>query len=287
MKIICEFCKNDFERPRGRYNEAFKFHWKQYCSSECQRKAKTKRTQVTCENPLCKKIFDRTQSEIAASKLLFCSISCSTSYYNAIRQGSVLLRKCKRAGCDHFIHSTDLKISYCGGKCSRLFRQGLTSYTPKLIITKIQLFVTKNDRIPTRNELGYLNRLARKFFGTWNKAIQAAGYDPNPVMFAKHYLAKDGHTCDSMAEKIVDDYLFAREVEHQIHVPYPWKNGMKCDFKIGEMWVEIFGLEGNLKRYDELKGEKLVLAKQRRLKMICLSLKDVYSKSGLDLKLHQ
>lgn len=238
-----------------------------------------------CENPLCNKTFTRNLSESKASKRIFCTISCSTSYYNAIRQSSVLLRRCKKAGCNNYIHSTNLKINYCGGKCSRLFRQGLTSYTAKSVIAIIQKFVVENGRIPIKNELGYLNRLARRFFGTWNNAIEAAGYDPNPVMFAKHYLAKDGHKCDSMAEKIVDDWLCTHKIEHHIHVPYPWKNGMKCDFLVGDTWIEIFGLEGNLARYDVLKKEKLELIKNQKLKLFAVTLKDVYSKKRLKTKL--
>ncbi|PIR98827.1 hypothetical protein COT87_02685 [Candidatus Collierbacteria bacterium CG10_big_fil_rev_8_21_14_0_10_44_9] len=197
------------------------------------------------------------------------------------------LKECKRAGCNNYIHCANPKINYCGGKCSRLFRQGLTSYSPESVISLIQSFTLDNGRIPIRNELGHLNRLARRFFGTWNNAIEAAGYDPNPVMFARHFLAKDSHKCDSMAEKIVDDWLSAHKIEHRVHVPYPWNNGMKCDFLIGDIWVEIFGLEGNVVRYDELKKEKLRLIQQYKLKLLSLALKDVYSKDKLGEKLRE
>jgi len=144
----------------------------------------------------------------------------------------------------------------------------------------IQAFVRTNGRIPIKYELSGVYSRARVGYGTWNNAILAACYDPNPVMFAKHYTAKDGHKCDSMAEKIVDDWLYSRKIDHQVHAPYPWKNGMKCDFLVGKTWIEIFGLEGNLARYDELKGEKLRLVKQYSLELVTLSLKDVYRKSS-------
>lgn len=285
MRVKCELCGKGVEKDHGHYKEAIKFHWKQYCSQNCQAIAKMSRISAQCSNPFCNISFTRTPSETKSSKLLFCSISCSTSYYNAIRQNHTTLRKCKRDGCNNYIHTTDLAINYCGGKCSRLFRQGLTSYTKESVIARIQLFFEENDRIPTRNELGYLNRLARRFFGTWNNAIEAAGYNPNPVMFAKHYLAKDGHKCDSMAEKIVDDWLYKGHIEHNVHVNYPWNNGMKCDFLIVNTWVEIFGLEGHLKRYDELKKEKLRLIKLHHIKLISLNLKDIYAKNTLNEKL--
>ncbi len=242
-------------------------------------------TIVVCQNPNCRRIATRYPSDIKKSKLTFCSTSCSTAYYNAIRQSLIVLRKCKRIGCTNYIHSSNPNINYCGGKCSRLFRLGLTSYTAESVITIIQTFVFENGRIPIKNELGYLNRIARRFFGTWNNMIKSAGYDPNPVMFSKHYLANDGHKCDSMAEKIVDDWLYIREIEHRVHVPYPWNNGMKCDFLIDNTWVEIFGLEGNVARYDELKREKLDLIKTHKLKLFRLTLKDVYSKKRLRIKM--
>jgi hypothetical protein len=52
---------------------------------------------------------------------------------------------------------------------------------------------------------------------------------------------------------------------------------MKCDFLVGDTWIEIFGLEGNLARYDVLKIEKLRLVKNYELNLIKLTLKDVYS----------
>lgn len=232
--------------------------------------------QYTCANSNCDNTFIRNRSEAKGSKLLFCSISCSTSYYNAVRQGSIPLRKCKRVGCNNYIHTTNLKVNYCGGKCSRLFRLGTTAYTPESVTSLIQSFVNEHGRIPIRNEMGGLNRLARRFYGTWNKAIEEAGYSPNPVMYAKHYLAKDGHKCDSMAEKIVDDWLNSHKIEHFVHVLYPWRNGMKCDFLIDETWVEIFGLDGSSRKYKELKKQKLALIKKFKLRLIELSLKDAY-----------
>ena len=43
VKVICDYCDKEFERPSGRYNEAVKFGWKQFCSTECQSQSKTKK----------------------------------------------------------------------------------------------------------------------------------------------------------------------------------------------------------------------------------------------------
>lgn len=64
-------------------------------------------------------------------------------------------------------------------------------------------------------------RPARIAFGTWNKAVEAAGFKPNQLKFTHKYIANDKHVCDSLAEKIIDDWLFARKVKHQRSIYYP------------------------------------------------------------------
>lgn len=146
------------------------------------------------------------------------------------------------------------------------------------LLDKIKKFVKKNGRIPYKWEIGHYSAM-RGRFGTWNKAIEAAGFKPNPVMFAKKYIAKDGDKCDSLAEKIIDDYLSKRNIKHTRNFPYPGSEGFTVDFKVGDFWIEFFGLSGGLKRYDELKERKLKLAKKYKLKIVEIYPKDVFSLS--------
>jgi hypothetical protein len=126
---------------------------------------------------------------------------------------------------------------------------------------------------------------ARLAFGTWNQAIIAAGFNPNPVRFANHFVANDGHKCDSLSEKIVDDWLSSQNIPHEIKVKYPWNNGMSADFKIGEYYIELFGLTGQLKRYDQLMKIKLLKIKEYNLKLISIYLSDIFPKNKLASKL--
>lgn len=281
MKVICDNCSRVFIRTIRQINEARKFGWKQFCSPRCLSDFRLRKRVLCCYNPSCCKKFERIPSQIRKSQLLFCSLSCSAKYYNALRVGSSSLRVCAREGCVNFIPSQNINIRYCGKECRRLAKIGVTKYSPELVKTRIRAFVQSMGRIPTRNELGYLNRLARNYFGSWNKVIIAAGFNPNPVRFANKFVANDGHKCDSLAEKIVDDYLSSRNIKHQVHVPYPWNNGMKCDFLISGVWIEMFGLEGQLARYDQLKTKKLKLIKKYGLRLVSVSLKDVYTPGKL------
>jgi len=95
-----------------------------------------------------------------------------------------------------------------------------SKYTEEIVLKEISKFFDKHGRIPVKREMYGCYKVARKYFGTWNIAIKTAGFQPNPVMFAKKYFAKDGDKCDSLAEKIIDDWLFMRKVKHKTKIHF-------------------------------------------------------------------
>lgn len=284
VNVSCKYCDRKFKRSKGRYNEALKQGWDQYCSPKCLSAARVQSKKCICDNPLCRKAFLRQQKEFTKSKLHFCGLSCRASYHNALRHNFTKLKRCQNEGCKNFVIK-DKRSNYCSRECVDVSRRGRTKYSSEIVVDEIRKFFKINNRIPTRNELGFLNRLARRFFGTWNKAIIAAGFNPNPVRFANHFVAKDGHPCDSLSEKIVDDWLSTHKIPHEVKVKYPWNNGMSADFKIGEYYVEFFGLVGQLKNYDRLMKIKLQKIKEYNLKLISIYLSDIFPKNKLESKL--
>jgi hypothetical protein len=165
--------------------------------------------------------------------------------------------------------------------CSRECKDNGESIPKDILIDKIQSFYKLNGRIPVKREFESC-KAARKTFGTWNNAIIAAGFDPNPVLFSKKHIAKDGHNCDSLAERIIDDYLFRRGIEHERSCPYPGNKGFSVDFKVRDYWIEYFGLTGEHKRYDELKIQKENLAKKYHLQLISIYPRHLYPTGKLD-----
>ena len=77
--------------------------------------------------------------------------------------------------------------------------------TNQELILRIKRFNKKHGRIPLKREFNSTYILYLKRFGGWNNAVRIAGFNPNPVFFAKKFIALDGHVCDSFAEKIIDD----------------------------------------------------------------------------------
>lgn len=172
------------------------------------------------------------------------------------------------------------RISAKGGFLSR--KKYISPYSKVKLIKLIQQFAKTTERIPTKREFVNYYRPVLFYFGTWNKAIIEAGFTPNPVLFAKKYIAKDGHKCDSLAEKIIDDWLCTRKIPHSRNVRYA-NTRYTADFVVKKIFIEFFGLQGQLKSYDDHMKKKLKIIKENNIKLIPLYPDDLFPKSRLDV----
>ena len=259
-------------RGLGRFNEAEKFGWNQYCSRKCQNQAKITRIEKVCANPNCNNKVSRLLNQFKKSNSgrLFCSSLCAAIVNNLTRRK---FKKCSICGKQFYGER-----KYCSKLCrSKVANPNKKSEFEKrkIILNKIRTFYNIQRRIPIKKEKPGLARGAQTIFGTWNRTIEAAGFEPNPVMFSKKYIAKDGHKCDSFAEKIIDDWLYSNKLEHQRNIPYP-NSPHTADFLINGKFVEFLGLNGELKEYDKNTRLKEKLAEKHNLKLIKIYPKDLF-----------
>ncbi len=272
-KVRCSFCGKKFPREARRVNEAKKLGWKQYCSLRCQSLAKNRQQICRCGNPLCSKIFKRQLHEISSRKTLFCSSSCAAVVNNSkFPKRRPKIRTCPLCG-----KQFSKRRKYCSEKCKRQSRR----VSKEQIIKEVKAFYRDHGRIPLKRESRHY-KAARLRFGTWNKAIKAAGFNPNPELFAKKHFANDGHRCDSLAEKIIDDWFYARKIKHRINVPYPGHESFTADFVVQDQWIEFFGLAGEISSYDRLKKRKLQIVKSLKLNFIAIYPAHLFPKSKLN-----
>ncbi|MEK7177628.1 MAG: hypothetical protein AAB705_02270 [Patescibacteria group bacterium] len=230
-----------------------------------------------CINPSCNKLIVRNPGEIEPSGKIFCSNSCAAKINNKTRNLKRPKNHCSNKSCNKEI-KRDRK--YCSVKCQWTVNSVNDEEYKEIIIERIKEFYQANGRIPFKQEMWGIYNAVRKIFGTWNKAIIAAEFKPNPVKFANKYIAEDGHKCDSLAEKIIDDWLFTRNIKHETKVPYDYHQ-MTADFKIGNIYVEFFGLQGQIKKYDKLVKEKEVLWREKNLKVIKIYPSDLFPNNKL------
>ncbi|TSC85403.1 MAG: hypothetical protein G01um101416_871 [Microgenomates group bacterium Gr01-1014_16] len=272
IRVPCAKCGKEVDRSRGRINEANKFGWKTYCSLQCQNAAKNLQIETKCYRDGCNVRVRRRRDQFRRFGVVFCSMRCAALVNNKKYPREHGVTKV----CAHCSKLFKSREKYCSREC-----KDRASVIPReVLLGKINDFFSREGRVPFKNEIGYYHAV-RSRFGTWNEAIIAAGFEPNPVMFANRHIAKDGHQCDSLAEKIIDDWMFARKIEHRRRVYYPCNHGLSADFMIGDYWIEFFGLFGEHKRYDQLRKLKLRIAKTYKLKLLEIYPHDLFPKNNL------
>lgn len=302
IKVNCHNCHNKFSVTLKRFNESTKNNWKFFCSQLCLRKDRYTSVEVICQNPVCNKKFSRRPSYLNANATNFCCQGCAATVNNTKRKGKYIYHVNKNliAKADKSIYKikSTAQFTYCKNPTCRKQIPISKTYCSNIcqgdhlripiekrkedILKRIKEFVAKENRIPLKIELGNMYPKAYRAFGTWNNAISAAGFDTNPVLFAKKHIAKDGHKCDSFAEMIIDDWLYIKGIPHQVHMPYPLQKRFKSDFLIGNIYIEFFGLEGQVHQYDAHMKRKLALIKKQKLNVIMLRPKDLFPHNNLD-----
>lgn len=118
----------------------------------------------------------------SATKRFFCSSTCAAISNNAIRSASLPKNFCRHPSCSKQIPGNQ---RYCSRTCSVFSRQRTPESLREEVLAQIKNFNASNGRIPTKKEMYGAYGKARDVFGTWNKAVEMAGYKANPVMFAK------------------------------------------------------------------------------------------------------
>ncbi len=223
-----------------------------------------------CANPKCRKVIFRIPGELKKSRSghTFCSSSCAAIINNFLRRE---IKICPRCGKQF----SGRKV-FCSFKCHIDTLRKTKSRKREEILNEIRTFYRSYGRIPLKRERPGLAWRAQKVFGSWNKAIETEGFEPNPVIFSKKFIAKDGHKCDSFAEKIIDDWFYERKIGHGREASYPENKLLSADFAIGNNLIEYFGLNGVIHEYDKMIKEKRKLCKKYKLPLIEIFPKDLF-----------
>lgn len=153
-------------------------------------------------------------------------------------------------------------------------------------------------RIPNENWItiysgflafGGIKTLKAKF-GSWFESLVKFELLPNNVMKAGRgikCIALSGNVCNSLSEEFVDNWLFKngfayeKEPFYPVHNLYNPNGKKRADWKVGDVYIEYFGLKGDL-NYDKRTNEKVLLSNEYKLKLVSIFPDDL---SSLDDKL--
>lgn len=273
LPTFCFTCQKEFYRSARQINENAKLHFHNYCSRSCLNQSKQRRKILRCENPTCQRTFERLNSDITDHN--FCSHACANFLL------SQKLKKVKHCpSCNGSFFGPN---KYCGTDC---IPKTLSKYSRSTLLTMLSDYYHQFGRVPVKREFNNHWQAYRRVFGSWNTAIKSAGLPPNPARFANKFVSVDGHKCDSLSEKIIDDWLNAKHIIHLRNHYYPTKDRFTVDFFVqNKYWIEFFGLIGQLSSYDKLHARKLKIAKRNNINIIEILPVDLFPDNKLSDKL--
>lgn len=210
---------------------------------------------------LCHKTSDR-------DKLRICGVKDRSVYENRFGSWSNAL---KLAGVDNSFKTLIRYFPQYRG-------EDYIDFLKKVIGTDGEFTVEQEEIMEKAKELSYdpnqirsrvsYKKLKRNF-GYVSILLIACGIEPTVnYCSGNKYIANDGHKCDSSKEVVIDDFLSENGIEHEVHVSYP-NSKTKCDFKVGDTWIEYAGLTDKANYKKDL-DNKIKFAKINNLKQIVL-----------------
>lgn len=143
------------------------------------------------------------------------------------------------------------------------FGEGEKDYVDLNFDERYKIFQVLKDKPTTRR--------VKKVFGSWLHALIQAGVladGSRKTSRGIQTIATDGHVCLSLGEKTIDEYLYSCGIQHEKEPRYPEGN-YRADFKVGEIFIEYFGLKGN-PEYDAKTKEKIQLCKKYNIILIAI-----------------
>lgn len=155
-------------------------------------------------------------------------------------------------------------------------------WSKESIIKQIKNWVSSYKKIPTMKEFDLDTKYphhstVQKYFGSWNKAIQEAGFEPDyNDGFGTRTIAKDGILYRSKAEAyFVDNYLY-NKYNYEYERKYDNHNKY-YDFYLPELELYI-EIDGGCRSPDIIK-EKIIINKQENKNLLVIN--NVYKFEGL------
>lgn len=229
----------------------------------------------------CGKEFWAEKREINRGNGRFCSRNCAASFGNQKRFANKD-SNCTCAFCEKLFYRKPSRIRstsvYCSPTC--FYKATHPLYEKSDLIDLIRSFVRANGRIPLYEEFASDQNYPdpdtyRVSFGGWNRAIELAGFAPNDSSLGFVVKAEDGHVCRSLPEKIIDDWLTERRINHEKEVLYPGSN-LRADWKVGKTIIEYLGISLNY-QHSLNRNYKISLESKRRICEACnLTLIEIY-----------
>lgn len=270
----CLFCNKEFK---------IKAKNQLYCSTKCKRAIRT-----TCAH--CGKEIVRTKNQ---KGIYFCDIKCAS-----LHSGRTIIKECKYCGKPFEAQKSSLEYgwgNYCSKECANKGRE-ITHYKicPQCGKTYAgdknnwmnQKFCSKEcmkaafrnpidkdllvklyvEEEMTSREIGEIIGRSKKVVLDYLKHY-GIKVRPDGIKSRERIKCQDGHLVRSYYERAFDNILHRNNIAHEYDPRLPFNKRYMADFKVGDVYVEIWGLM-NLAQYREKRERKLALYRANGCKLL-------------------
>ena len=148
------------------------------------------------------------------------------------------------------------------------------SYLKGLNRQKFEKAIILLNHLPSYSKIIKGVPLNGKKYNSWVELLMDVGIlkKDSVLKTARGYrcIAEDGHLCRSLGEKNIDDWLYSNGIPHEREVRYPGSRAFRADWKVGEYFIEYWGLKGQ-EDYDEKMEIKKKIAQKYGIPLISIT----------------
>ncbi|MDX1769883.1 MAG: hypothetical protein R3328_00010 [Planococcaceae bacterium] len=232
-----------------------------YCSRVCCEIHKGRRIKLTCD--CCTKTYSKKKSHVGVYVKNFCSNECHNEFNKC-----TITKECEACG-ELFTRVPSAAKRFCSISCSQINPD--VNFSKELIE---KLYV--DDDLTTREigfQLGTSKTQILRHIKKFNIEPKFSGFKNKKLI-----LCKDGHEVKSHYERAFDNALTTFNLDHEYEPRLPWNKKYAADFKVNDVYVEIWGMVG-WDKYEAIKERKEKIYKDNNAKVFSIypdDFKDVY-----------
>lgn len=256
----CPICNKEFVSKRKA----------NYCSMECASIANGSRIKFICYE--CGKEFYRKRSRKDVYKHTFCSNECKNKFkFDIQREPKPIKRICKHCKNEFYVSNSRERTQYCSIECLKNETQ-LNIDEEKIK----EMYI--NDILTTREialKLKTSKTTILRYLKKNNVKVRPDGFKNKEKI-----ICKDGHLVKSYYERAFDNALNKFGIEHEYEPQLPFNKRYHADFKVKDVYVEIWGML-TWDKYVKNMNNKIALYKKNNAKLLSVypeDFKNIYIK---------
>lgn len=222
-----------------------------YCSMKCSSVHSGRTLKRTCKE--CSETFTAKKSAVSYGWGNYCSVDCHNKSMK-----KVVIKTCNHCGKKYEYSNGSPGKKYCSKKCSD---SGSRRPIAKQVLEDLYV-----DKELTSREIADIIGRNKKVVIDYLR-FHDIDVRPDGIKRRERIKCKDGHEVRSYYERAFDNMLYRNGIEHEHDVRLPANKRYMCDFKVQDVYIEIWGMM-SWKTYRDNRIRKKALYEENNYKLL-------------------